>query len=169
MTQKNIILVGMPGAGKSTIGVLLAKRLSRTFVDTDLIVQAAEGRRLQDIIDADGLAAFRAIEESHVLALDISNAVIATGGSVPYSDAAMTHLRRNGTVVYLELPLGAVLQRITNMDSRGIAMGPGQTFEALYAERVPLYEQYADLTVQCAVLDHEAVVDAVCATLGETM
>lgn len=148
----------MPGAGKSTVGVLLAKALSRTFVDTDLIVQAAEGRRLQDIIDEDGLDAFRAIEERHVLAIDVDNAVIATGGSVPYSEKAMAHLKANGTVVYLQLPLEEVLRRITNMDSRGIAIAPGQSFEALYAERLPLYERYADITIACNGLTHEQVV-----------
>ncbi len=155
----------MPGAGKSTVGVLLAKALSRGFVDTDLVVQSAEGRRLQDIVDADGVDRFRAIEELHVLGLRVSNSVIATGGSVPYSERAMGHLKRDGVVVYLQLPLAAVLARITNMDSRGIAIGPGQSFEALYAERVPLYERWADLRVDCDGLGHEDVVARTCESL----
>lgn len=165
-TKSNIVLIGMPGVGKSTVGVLLAKALSRSFVDTDLVVQSAEGRRLQDIIDAEGLAVFLEAEERHVLALECRNAVISTGGSVPYSKRAMAKLRQNGTVVYLKLDLATLQRRITNMDSRGIAIGPEQTFDALYAERTPLYERYADVVIDCAGLDHEQTVAAVLAALG---
>lgn len=157
----NIILIGMAGAGKSTVGVLLAKALSREFVDVDLTIQRAEGMPLQRIIDAKGLDAFNEIEAHHVLALNCRHAVIATGGSVVYSAAAMAHLKALGTLVYLALPLDVLQARITNMESRGLVIGPGQTFEELFAEREPLYEQYADLRVSCENLDHEQVVTAV--------
>lgn len=163
--SSNIILIGMPGAGKSTVGVLLAKAMSRAFVDTDLVIQSAEGKRLQDIIDAAGLDAFRAIEEAHVLALDLRNAVIATGGSVPYSAKAMAHLKTGGVVVYLEASLEVLEKRIANMDSRGIARAPGQSFDALYAERVPLYERYADVVVRTR--DHESTVRAIIEALED--
>lgn len=157
----NIILIGMAGAGKSTIGVLLAKALSREFVDIDLAIQRAEGMRLQQIIDAKGLDAFNEIEERHVLELDCSHAVVATGGSVVYSEPAMAHLKSLGILVYLELPLPVLQTRITNLDSRGLVIGKGQTFEELYAERRPLYERYADARVPCENLSHEQVVAAV--------
>lgn len=163
---RNIVLIGMAGAGKSTIGVLLAKALSRTFVDTDLVIQAAEGRRLQDILDRDGVEAFRRLEEKHVLALEARGAVIATGGSVVYSARAMTHLKAHGIVVYLYLPVEALERRVTNLDSRGIVMGPGQTFAAVYRERQPLYERYADLSVDCTGFGHDAVVERTIAALA---
>ena len=163
--KSNIVLIGMPGAGKSTVGVLLAKALSRSFVDTDLVVQSAEGQRLQEIIDSKGLDYFRALEERLVLAIAPRNAVIATGGSVPESENAMSHLKASGVVVYLELPLDIILDRITNMDSRGIAIGPGESFETLYAERTPLYERFAEARVPCAGLGHEATVRAVLGAL----
>jgi len=156
----------MPGAGKSTVGVLLAKALSRNFVDTDLIIQASEGRRLQDIIDEDGLEAFRVVEERHVLTLSIPGAVIATGGSVVYSSTAMSHLQVGGMVVYLELPLDTIRKRITNMDDRGVAKAPGQSLEALYTEREPLYTRYADVVIPCGDLGHDDVVKAVMESLS---
>lgn len=159
--DKNLVLIGMPGVGKSTIGVLLAKAVSRPFIDTDLLIQTAEGARLQDIIDEKGLAAFLDIEERCILGLAWTNAVIATGGSVVYSARAMDHLKRRGVVVYLELPLDELERRVVNMGSRGIVIAPGQTFASLYAERTPLYRCYADLTVPCAGLSHEQVVDAI--------
>ncbi len=156
--RRNIVLIGMAGAGKSTVGVLLAKAMSRAFIDTDLVIQAAEGRRLQDILDADGVEAFRRIEEKHVLALVARGAIIATGGSVVYSARAMAHLKADGTVVYLYLPTTALEARVTNLGSRGIAMAPGQTFAEVYNERRPLYERYADITIDCMGLSHEDVV-----------
>lgn len=157
----NIVLIGMPGVGKSTLGVLLAKALSRDFFDTDLIIQAAEGKRLQDIIDAHGLDAFLALEEENVLGLDAHGAVIATGGSVVYSDPAMAHLKRDAIVVYLSLPLADLERRITNMDSRGVVIAPWQSLADLYHERLPLYEHFADLTVDCVGLNHDQAVQAV--------
>jgi len=162
---RNIVLIGMAGAGKSTVGVLLAKALSRAFIDTDLIIQAAEGRRLQDILDRDGIEAFRRLEEKHIMALTAHGAVIATGGSVVYSARAMAHLKAGGVAVYLYLPVTALEQRVTNLDSRGIVMAPGQTFADLYRERQPLYEKHADLTIDCSGLNHDAVVERTIASL----
>jgi shikimate kinase len=163
---RNIVLIGMAGAGKSTVGVLLAKTLSRTFIDTDLVIQAAEGRRLQDILDRDGVEAFRRLEEKHILALHARGAVIATGGSVVYSGQAMAHLKADGVAVYLYLPVEALERRVTNLDSRGIVMAPGQTFTEVYRERQPLYEKHADLTIDSSGLAHDAVVDRVVAALA---
>jgi shikimate kinase len=155
---RNIVLIGMAGAGKSTVGVLLAKALSRQFIDTDLVIQAAEGRRLQDILDSKGLDEFRLTEARHVLALNARGAVIATGGSVVYSEAAMAKLKREGVVVYLKLDPSVLESRVTNFDSRGIAIAPGQTFRELLDERRPLYERYAGITIDCTGLTHEQVV-----------
>ncbi len=167
-TSRNIVLIGMAGAGKSTVGVLLAKALSRTFIDTDLLIQAAEGRRLQEILDAQGLEAFRAIEARHALAVDARDAVIATGGSVVYSEAAMAHLKRGGVAVYLKLNPGVLEARVKEADPRGLAIAPGQTFRELYDERRPLYERYADITIDCTGLSHEEVVRRIAGTLGTT-
>ncbi len=166
MTDQNIILIGMPGAGKSTIGVLLAKALSLDFVDTDLLIQAAEGRRLQETIDSDGLDDFLALEERHVLALNVQGAVIATGGSVVYSERAMRHLKQRGTVIYLLLPLPHLEARITDMDSRGVVIAPWQSVADLYHERLPLYEHSADITIDCTGLNHGQVVQAILEALG---
>jgi shikimate kinase len=162
----NIILIGMPGAGKSTVGVVLAKTLGKKFIDTDLLIQQTEHRLLQQIIQADGIASFLAVEEQVVLRLTAANAVIATGGSVVYSPVAMARLKRSGTVVYLQLRLDELETRITNMSSRGIAIGPGQQLSDLYRERMPLYESYADLTVACSGLTLEAAVTAIVVRLG---
>jgi shikimate kinase len=147
--RSNIILIGMPGAGKSTLGVLLAKELAKAFVDTDLHIQDAAGKTLQAIVDEEGYLGLRRLEEQALRQLEISNAVIATGGSAVYSDAAMAHLKSSGTCVYLELSLMSVEDRVNNMDSRGIAAAPGTTLADIYAERQPLYEKCADITLNC--------------------
>lgn len=165
-TQRNIVLIGMPGVGKSTVGVLLAKVTSRSFLDTDVLIQSRERRRLQNILDAEGTSAFRAMEERHILSLDCHGHVIATGGSVVYSDRAMAHLKAAGIVVHLALPLPLLVRRLTDLDSRGVVMGPRQTLRDLYEERRPLYEKYADVTVQCEGRTHEQVVDAVARAVG---
>lgn len=153
--DRNVVLIGMPGVGKSTVGVLLAKALSREFLDTDVMIQAREGRRLQEMIDTEGLAAFLAIEARHILALECRAHVIATGGSVVYSEAAMRRLKGSGVVVHMTLPLDLLLARLTNLDSRGVVIARGQTISGLYEERRPLYERYADVTVDGAGLTHE--------------
>jgi shikimate kinase len=159
--KTNIILIGMPGAGKSTVGVVLAKTLGKAFVDTDLLIQQAERRLLQQVIHEDGVAAFLDAEEQVVTQLIAVNAVIATGGSVVYSPVAMEHLGKQGVVVYLQLPLVEIENRITNMASRGIAIGEGQQLSDLYRERTLLYDNYADLTVDCSNLTLEAVISAI--------
>lgn len=160
--DRNIILIGMPGAGKSTVGVLLAKALSMEFVDTDVCIQAREKRRLQEIIDRDGLQAFQRIEARHVRELMCRHHVIATGGSVIYDDAAMRHLASGGVVVHLDLPLEAIKGRLTNLPTRGVVMAAGQSLESLYTERQPLYQRYAQVTIDCDGLTHEEVVGRIC-------
>ncbi len=154
----NIVLIGMPGAGKSTVGVLLAKALSRDFLDTDVYIQAKQGRTLQEIIDQDGMPAFCRIEERRVLSLKCRTSVIATGGSVVYSPAAMARLQASGIIIHLDLDLAALEKRLTDLSSRGVVMGPGQTLPQLFAEREPLYRKYADLTIDCAGFTHEEIV-----------
>ena len=156
--ETNLVLIGMPGAGKSTIGVLLAKATARAFLDTDVAIQAAEGRSLQQIIDRDGLETFCRIEEHHVLSLTCRSTVIATGGSVVYSPAAMRHLADGGIVVHLDLDLPSIARRLTNLATRGVVMAPGQTLSTLFAERQPLYRHYAEISIDCSEKTHEEVV-----------
>jgi shikimate kinase len=156
--SQNIILIGMPGVGKSTVGVLLAKETRRSFVDTDVLIQAGEGRTLQEIIDALGNDAFCRLEEQYMLCLDLRSHVIATGGSVVYSEAAMAALKQTGPIVYLELSLELLSRRISNQATRGIVIAKSQTLADLYARRTPLYRKYADLTIPCAGLTQDQVV-----------
>ena len=164
--DRNITLIGMPGVGKSTIGVLLAKETRRQFVDTDVLIQARHGRTLQDILDADGLDAFRQIEEQAVQELDLHAHVIATGGSVVYYDAAMEHLSASGPVVYLELALELLERRIENLSTRGVVRPPGVSLADLYAERLPLYRRWADVTVDCWGKTQDGVVAEILTKLG---
>ncbi len=143
----NIILIGMPGAGKSTIGVILAKTLGMDFLDSDLVICRETGKTLQDILDHQGLDAFLRIEEEVACALTPKNTVIATGGSVPMSERAMAHLAAQGAVVYLRVALPELTRRLSNIKTRGIAFGPGESLETLYQKRTPIYERWADLTV----------------------
>ena len=154
----NLVLIGMPGVGKSTVGVLLAKAASRDFLDTDVAIQSREGRVLQEIIDVCGRDAFLALEERHVLAIDVRGHVIATGGSVPYSERAMNHLARGGVIIHLELPPDLIERRLTNLQTRGVVMSPRETVAQLYEERTPLYRQWAQITVLCAGKTHEQIV-----------
>jgi shikimate kinase len=161
----NIVLIGMPGVGKSTVGVLLSKATSRAFLDTDVYIQSREGKQLQDIIDAEGIASFCEIEKRHVLALERRHCVIATGGSVVYSEEAMAHLKDNGVAVHLDLALPLLEKRLTDLDCRGVVMSPEQTLRSLFEERQPLYQRHADITIGCAGRTHEEVVAAIMATL----
>ena len=162
----NVVLIGLPAAGKSTLGVLLAKRLSLHFLDTDVRLQRHVGRRLQTILDEDGVDAFRQLEESEILRLSPSSTVVATGGSVVYSAAAMEHLRRSGTVVYLFLTLEHWHQRLRDFGDRGVVRAPGQSFESLYEEREPLYRRWANVVVDTGGLGHEDAVERVARALG---
>ncbi len=156
--HENIVLIGMPGAGKSTVGVILAKSLGMQFVDTDILIQERSGRMLQEILDLDGPDTFKRIEEETILSLHPRRAVIATGGSVVCSEAAMAHLKSEGVVVYLEIAYEEMEARLKNITTRGILLLPGQSLREMYDERVPLYERYADLTVACSGADLESVV-----------
>ena len=159
--NKNIVLIGMPAVGKSTIGVLLAKRLGRYFLDTDVFIQAVSGRALQQIIDSEGLDKFCKLEAEHILCLDKTDCVIATGGSAVYSDAAMNHLKTNGIVIYLSLPLEVIKKRLTDLNIRGVVMSKGQSLDDLYKKRTPLYEKWADVTIDCQNLTHERAVEKI--------
>jgi len=147
----------MPGAGKSTVGVILAKLTSRDFIDTDVLIQISQGRLLQDIVDTEGHMALRRIEEGIILGLHCDHYVIATGGSAVYSQAAMEHLRSNGIVVFLDVDLPTLKTRIHDFDTRGLAKRPDQSLSELFEERIVLYRKYADITVDCVGLSHEEV------------
>lgn len=147
--NRNIVLIGMPGSGKTTIGFLLARALALPFLDTDLALQAQEKKPLQQILDERGMARFLALEESLLLSLRLEGCVVATGGSAVYSPRAMRHLADRGIVVFLDVSLPVLCRRIRDMDNRGIVLAPGQTLEGLYAARRPLYERYADLRISC--------------------
>ena len=146
--DRNIVLIGMPGAGKSTVGVILAKTLGMDFLDTDLAICRRRGATLQSILDEEGLEAFLDLEEDVVRGLRPENTVIATGGSVPLRDSAMEHLKAGGTTVYLDVPLEELRMRLSNIRTRGIAFGPGETLETLFARRTPIYRRWADVTVR---------------------
>ena len=157
----NIVLIGMPGSGKSTVGIILAKLTSRDFVDTDVLIQISQGRTLQDIVDTEGYMVLREIEERILLKLHCVNHVIATGGSAVYSHAAMTHLKSNGAVVFLNVELPVLESRIHNFAARGLAKRPDQSIEDLFEERFPLYARYADVTIACKDFTQEEVCEEI--------
>ena len=167
--KNNLILIGMPGAGKSTVGVVLAKTLGYDFVDTDIVLSRRIGMPLQKYINRFGIDAFLKEEERTALSLDCENTVIATGGSMVLSDQAMHHLKSDGKTVFFNIPLSELERRLHNIKTRGIALRPGQTIEALYAERQPLYEKYADITVPGQpenIQDLEGLVGEIVRALG---
>ena len=147
--MKDIILIGMPGVGKSTIGVVLAKKLGFSFLDSDLLIQEREGRLLHEIIQQDGLEEFNRIEEEVNASIQQQNAVIATGGSAVYGQRAMEHLKKIGTIVYLKLPYEELVNRLGDLEERGVAMKKNQTLNQLMEERTPLYEKYSDVIIDC--------------------
>ncbi len=147
--MKNIVLIGMPGAGKSTVGVVLAKKLGFSFLDSDLLIQDHEKMLLHEIIEQKGLDGFNQIENEVNASITATNSVIATGGSVIYGKEAMEHLKTIGTVIYLQLNYEELKERLGDLEERGVSIRPGMTLEDLYAERTPLYETYADLTIAC--------------------
>jgi shikimate kinase len=155
----SLILIGMPGAGKSTIGILLAKLLAKDFVDTDLLIQLQQNNTLQNIVDNEGYLKLREIEEDVLLNTYYSNHIIATGGSAVYSDKSMAHLKQFGEVVFLDVPLPDLIARVKNIDTRGLARRPGQTFSELYNERYALYQKYADIKVDCGGKDQDEIVE----------
>jgi shikimate kinase len=164
--KSNIVLIGMPGSGKSTLGVILAKLTTRCFVDTDVLIQSAEGRPLQEIVDSDGYLELRRIEERVILGLDFRDHVIATGGSAVYSVPAMERLSAGGTIVFLDVDLPSLRRRVRDMATRGLAKRPDQSFEDLYIERCNLYRKYAECTIPCSRLSHEEACAAIISCLA---
>ncbi len=157
----NLILIGMPGCGKSTVGVVLAKRLGFRFADTDLLIQEKSGCLLQDTIDRLGSKALLKLEEEVLTDWVGDNTVVATGGSAVYSDIGMEHLRENGKAVYIKLSLGQVAKRLDNLATRGVAGAECHSLEQLYDQRTPLYERYADAVVEADGLTIEQTIEAV--------
>ena len=161
MNEKNIILIGMPGVGKSTVGVVLAKRLGYSFVDADLVIQSWEGKLLHEIIEERGVEGFWMLEEAVGESMDVRRTVIATGGSAVYGENAMAHYKQIGTVVYLSLPLEGIRERLGDLTERGVTLRDGQDLDGLYVERQPLYERYADVTVDCEGLSIREIVEQI--------
>ena len=161
MKKDNIVLIGMPGVGKSTIGVVLAKVLGYQFVDADLLIQREEGKLLHEIIEEAGTEGFIAVENRVNSKISAAHSIIATGGSVVYGTEAMTHLKEIGTVIYLKLPYEELAARLSDIRGRGVVLREGQTLRDLYEERAPLYEKYADLTVEERGLNVEQTIDKI--------
>jgi shikimate kinase len=155
--KENIALIGMPAVGKSTVGVLLAKKMGLDFVDTDILIQAKEHKTLAQLIACHGMERFLEIEKQHLVGIECTGHVIATGGSVVYKPAAMHHLAKTCVTVYLAVDLAILKTRLSDVITRGVAIAPGKSIDDLYAERVPLYESYADLTIDCRHLAPEQV------------
>ena len=151
----NYVLIGMPTSGKSTVGVMLAKEICFEFLDTDIFLQRKEKKMIQKILDEDGLEAFYAVEEKALLSVEADETVISTGGSAVYSAKGMEHICKNATVIYLELPLEEVYNRIENLHSRGIAGLSAKHFTKIYLERKALYEKYADITIDASGLSKD--------------
>ena len=148
--MRNVILIGMPGVGKSTIGVVLAKNMGYRFLDSDLFIQETEGKLLHELIEENGTEGFLAIEDRINASIETEKAVIATGGSAVYGTKAMVHFKEMGTVVYLYLPYEELAERLGDLHQRGVALRAGQTLQELLEERTPLYEKYADMTIDCS-------------------
>ena len=159
--KSNLTLVGMPGAGKSTTGVILAKLLSLGFMDTDLLIQINRKSSLQDIVDKKGHLYLRKVEEEEILKINLEKCVIATGGSAVYSRKTMDHLSSISTVVFLKVSLDVLKNRISNFKERGLAKAPDQSFEDLFLERQPLYEKYAEITIDCNSISQERAAELI--------
>lgn len=157
----NIILVGMPGAGKSTIGVLLAKRIAFDFLDTDLSIQNKTGETLQDTMDREGYLRLRDIEEEVLLEIDSHSTVISTGGSAVYGEKAMNHLKTNSVTVFIDASLEELKRRVHNYENRGIARRPDQSFQELFKERDILYKKYADITIRSVKGNQDTMVEEI--------
>ena len=149
MRMKNIVLIGMPGVGKSTTGVVLAKNLGMSFIDSDLVIQEQKGKKLHELIEEHGLDGFLEIEEQVNCSISPRSAIISTGGSAVYSAAAMDHFNQIAIICYLKLSYGGIQERLGDLAERGVVLREGQTLKSLYDERTPLYEKYANLTVEC--------------------
>lgn len=154
--KDNMVLIGMPGSGKSTVGVLLAKLVGYDFLDCDLLIQKSEGKKLCEIIKDSGAEYFKEVENKVNSNIKATKTVIATGGSVVYGKEAMGHLKKMGKIIYLDVSLAELYRRVTNFNTRGIVMDEGQTLEDIYNERTPLYKKYADIVVKC---DNDSLYD----------
>lgn len=165
--KNNIVLIGMPGAGKSTNGLLLAKALGKDFLDTDVLIQVRESKTLQLIMNNTDYLILRQIEESVLISIDTKNSVIATGGSAVYSAEGMAHLAVNSIIVYLDTPLQTLRERIHDYETRGIACHPDQSFDELFTERTKLYRRYADITIDCNQHSPEEIVGSITKELNE--
>lgn len=163
--MSNLVLIGMPGCGKSTCGVLAAKSLCMSFVDTDLLIQQAEGMTLQSIIDGKGLDYFEECEEKCLSSLNLNNSVVSTGGSAVYYDSSMNHLKEDGKVIYLKISFDEMMSRIKNITSRGIALGEGETLEQMFERREKLYKKYADVVIDCDNSTVEQTVQQICSVV----
>lgn len=161
MNKKNVILIGMPGVGKSTVGVILAKVLGYQFVDSDLVIQKEEGKLLKEIIAEVGPDGFIEVENRINAGLDVTDSVVATGGSVVYGREAMEHLKEIGTVIYLSLSYEEINKRLSDIKGRGVVLRDGQTLKDLYEERTVLYEKYADVCIDETGLNVEETIDAI--------
>ena len=159
--KTNLTLIGMPGAGKSTIGIILAKNLGLGFIDTDVLIQINQQKTLQQIIDESDHLKLREIEENEILKINIQNHVIATGGSAVYSDKAMGHLQFISKIIFLEIGFEEIKKRIHNFETRGIARSENQSFEELFKERQRLYRKFAEITIDCNVMDQEELADEI--------
>lgn len=158
-TMQNIVLTGLPGAGKSTLGVILAKALGMHFIDTDIIIQDYTGQLLQEIIDTQGVESFLKIEEDCILSLTCSDTVIATGGSVVLREKAMKYLSSQGMIIYLAISFDEMVKRLQNITTRGVVLGRGQSLREMYEQRIPLYEKYADIRISCSGVPFESIVE----------
>lgn len=163
---KNIVLIGMPGVGKSTVGVILAKELGYNFVDSDLIIQTNEKRLLSEIIEQEGIDGFLKIENQVNASLCVQKAVIATGGSVVYGYEAMEHLKKIGNIIYLKLSYQALEKRLDNLEGRGVVVKSGQTLRNIYDERTPIYEKYANYIIDEENLDIEKTLQKIVEVIG---
>ncbi len=161
MNTDNIILIGMPGVGKSTVGVILAKVLNKDFIDSDLVIQKECNARLKDLIKEHGIDGFNEIENRINAGIDVHNSIVATGGSAVYGADAMAHFKEIGTVLYLRLSYSSISRRLGNLDERGVVHRKDQTLLDLYEERCALYEKYADIVIDEDDLDIEATVNLI--------
>lgn len=161
MRKKNIILIGMPGVGKSTVGVILAKILGYHFIDSDLVIQHQENRLLKEIIEQEGIDGFLTIENRVNAELNAEKSIIATGGSAVYGEEAMKHFQQTGTIVYLKVEFDELKNRLGNIKNRGVVVRQNQTLFDIYEERIPLYEKYADIIIDETGLNPEETIEAI--------
>ena len=164
MFESNITLIGMPGAGKSTVGIVLAKMLCKNFIDADLVIQHNEGKRLHKIIEEIGNERFLKLENSTLANMKVYNSIISTGGSAIFGKEAMAHLKKTSTVVYLKVSYDIIEKRLGNLKRRGVILDEGQTLRDIYDIRTPLYESYADIIIEC---DNESDIQATAMKIAE--